>query len=60
MMKIQQYLLPAALMAAMSACGGKEKASESAAADAEELPVVQVGVAHLRSVYQKRTYTANV
>lgn len=58
-MKLNQYIIPAALIATLSACGGKEKAAETVT-DAEELPMVQVDVAHRRAVDQLRSYTANV
>ncbi|MBJ2188104.1 MAG: efflux RND transporter periplasmic adaptor subunit [Muribaculaceae bacterium] len=45
------------MAAILTACGDKEQAETVAD---EELPMVQVDVAHKRSVDQTRTYTANV
>ena len=56
-MKYNRYLIPATMAAILSACGDKEQAETVAD---EELPMVQVDVAHKRSVDQTRTYTANV
>lgn len=56
-MKYNRYLIPATMAAILTACGDKEQAETVAD---EELPMVQVDVAHKRSVDQTRTYTANV
>ena len=56
-MKYNRYLIPATMAAILSACGDKEQAETVAD---EELTMVQVDVAHKRSVDQTRTYTANV
>ena len=56
-MKYNRYLIPATMAAILSAGGDKEQAETVAD---EELPMVQVDVAHKRSVDQTRTYTANV
>lgn len=56
-MKYNRYLIPATMAAILTACGDKEQAETVAD---EELPIVQVDVAHKRSVDQTRTYTANV
>lgn len=59
-MRFPHYIIPATVVVALSACGGKDKTAETVVDEAEELPIVQVDVAHRRSVDQKRTYTANV
>lgn len=48
-----------AALAVLTACGGEEN-KEAAAGTAEELPIVEVDVAAVRTVDQDKSYTANV
>ncbi len=58
-MKIYSYLVPVAAAAMLASCGSKDN-TQAEAVEAEELPVVQVDVAHKRAVDMRRSYTANV
>lgn len=58
-MKRYNTIIYLTLMAAVTACGGKDDAT-SAVADTDEIALVDVDVAHKQSVPQTRAYTANV
>jgi RND family efflux transporter MFP subunit len=52
-----QYLYIAAIAALLSSCNSDDKSNEAAA---EQLPRIEIDVAHSRSVPQVKTYTATV
>lgn len=52
-----QYLYIAAIAALLSSCNSGDKSNEAAA---EQLPRIEIDVAHSRSVPQVKTYTATV
>ena len=54
------YLPAIAAMLAFTSCGSKSEVLETAAVDEEDLPVVEIDVAHARAVQQSRSYTANI
>lgn len=58
MMKTYNYLIPLSVGVILSACGNKEKAV--AEVEEDNVAIVDIDVAHRRSVDLQREYTANV
>ncbi|MDE6301608.1 MAG: efflux RND transporter periplasmic adaptor subunit [Muribaculaceae bacterium] len=55
-------IYPAAIaaMITLASCGSKSEDIETAAIAEEELPIVEVGLAHSQTVQHSRSYTANI